>query len=220
MTQSTRRRRFAALTLGGILVCARTSSAELIDRVLAIVGGQIVTLSDAHMALAVGIAPPDGADPIGSAVSALIDRHLVLVEVDRYALPEPDDTTIAARMEGLRAELARRVPGNLPLRDLTLSDDRLHEIARNDVRIEVYLAQRFGVVQPTDADVAQYYRDHPELFTRGGVQVPLVEVQADARQRLSAELRQRLIDGWIADLRRRANINVLYKPATPGKPEP
>jgi len=216
MTRPARCRWFAGLTLCGMVVCARAGSAELIDRVLAIVGGEIITLSDAHVALAVGIAPPDGKDPIASAVSALIDRHLVLVEVDRYALPEPDDTTIAARVEGLRAELTRRVKGNLPLRDLTLSDERLHEIARNDIRIEVYLAQRFGVVQPTDADVAQYYRDHPELFTRGGVQLPLVEVQNDARQRLSAELRQRLIDGWVADLRRRADVNVLDRPEAPG----
>ncbi len=190
---------------------AGRASAEVIDRILAIVGGQVVTLSDAAVALVVGIADARGAaDPVETAMNALIERRLVLAEVDRYALPEPAEATVDRKLADLCAGLAARVPEAETLARIGLDDERLREIARNDVRIAVYLEQRFGVVQPTDAEVQQYYRDHAALFSRDGRLLPFAEVQADARARLAAERRQGLIDAWIADLRRRADVNVLY----------
>jgi len=197
----------AAAILAGI--APGRASGELVDRILAIVGGRLVTLSDAHVALALGLADAAAADPVAAAMNRLIERHLVLAEVDRYGLPDPPEPSVTSRVDALRAALARRVPGE-PLAALALGNQRLHEIARDDVRIDVYLAQRFGTVPPTAAGVAAYYRAHPELFSRGGVPLPLVEVEPDARRRLAAEQRQKLIDDWIASLRRRADINVLY----------
>ena len=202
---------------------AGRASAEIIDRILAIVGGQVVTLSDASAALAVGMVDARGAaDPIEVAMDALIERRLVLTEVDRYALPEPAEAAVSAKAAELRAAIAARLPGSETPARLGLDDQRLREIARNDVRIAVYLDQRFGVVQPTDAEVLQYYRDHASLFTRDGQVRPFSEVQADARRRLAAERRQELIDAWKADLRRRADVNVLYvsSPGSAGTPAP
>jgi hypothetical protein len=201
----------AAAALAAVALGAGRASAEIIDRILAIVAGQVVTRSDASVALAVGMVDATGAaDPIEAAMNALIERRLVLTEVDRYALPDPDEAAVSRKVAELRATIAARVPGNETLARLGLDDDRLHEIARNDLRIVAYLDQRFGVVQPTDAEVLQFYRDHQALYTRDGTVQPFSEVQADARGRLAAERRQALIDGWKADLRRRADVNVLY----------
>ena len=206
-----------AATLVVALAVAAPASAEVIDRILAIVDGQLVTLSDAHAALALRSLDVDpAADPVAAAIAALVERHLVLAEVERYALPEPDEGAIETRAEALRAALAARV-GGVSLSQVALSAERLREIARNDVRIDAYLGQRFRAVQSTDAEVEAYYRSHPELFTRGGVQLPFVEVRAEAQQRLGGERRRQLIDDWVADLRRRAEINVLYLPVT-GRP--
>lgn len=186
--------------------------ADVIDRILAIVGPQLVTLSDVHAALALKLVEPTAtADRIGDALSFLIDRRLVMAEVDRYVPPEPDETAVAQRA----AELRRSAAGEV-LAALGLDAARVSALARDDLRIQAYLNQRFGVVQPTDDDVAGYYRDHPGDFTRGGELLPLGDVLAQARQKLASERRARLVASWIADLRRRADINVLYLPGPAG----
>ena len=200
----------AAAAVVVTVLAAETAAAELIDRVLAIAAGRVVTLSDAHAALATGLVDASGADDqIAAAMSALIDRELVLAEADRYAVPEPDEAALAARLVALRAAVAGRAGGR-PLAELGLDDGRLREIARQDLRIQAYYGQRFGGAQPSDAEVEAYYNSHPEEFTRGGVQLPLAEVRDAARQRLADERRTRVVDEWLAGLRRRADVNVLY----------
>ncbi len=65
--------------------------AEVLDRVLAVVGGEVITLTDVTAARAFGlvVVSPSAPDPIRSALTQLIDRALILAEVDRYVPPEP-----------------------------------------------------------------------------------------------------------------------------------
>ena len=64
--------------------------AETIDRVVSVVGGHVIMLSDVSAARELGLESPDpGPDPVRAMLSRLIDRQLMLAEVDRYAPPEP-----------------------------------------------------------------------------------------------------------------------------------
>src|SRR4029077_16972431 len=75
--------------------------AETIDRVLAVVAGQLITLSDVTAATDLGLQTAEGAaDPVRAVLTKLIDRELVLAEVDRYAPAEP--TTLDVDREVLR----------------------------------------------------------------------------------------------------------------------
>src|SRR6266536_1283069 len=79
----------AAVVLVAWLV-AGVVSAEVIDRVLAVVAGHLIMMSDVTAARELGLVPLEGTgDPVGSVLSKLIDRELMLAEVDRYAPPEP-----------------------------------------------------------------------------------------------------------------------------------
>ena len=211
-------RRHAGRLVGGMLLAVALAAplgAEVIDRVLAIVGGQLVTLSDVHAALAVRLVDPAAtADPIGAALSFLIDRRLIVAEVDRYAPPEPDEAALAQRT----AELVSALPSDPALRArLGVDPERVRGFARDELRTTAYLAQRFGAVQPTDDEVARYYREHQGDFTREGVRLPLADVQDEVRRRLGSERRAALIAGWVADLRRRTDVNVLYLPGRAGR---
>src|SRR5207249_3715126 len=68
-------------------------SAETIDRVLAIVAGQLITLSDVTAVRELGLegaaSQTRAADPVRAILNTLIDRELVLAEVERYAPSEP-----------------------------------------------------------------------------------------------------------------------------------
>ena len=74
------------------LVCvALPLHAEVIDRVLAVVGSQVVTLSDARAVIEFGLVQPrPGVDPTSDAIQYLVNRQLMLSEVDRYSSPSPD----------------------------------------------------------------------------------------------------------------------------------
>ena len=67
------------------------------------------------------------------------------------------------------------------------------------------LKQRFGSVQPSEADIAQYYRDHTAEFGRRTEQ----EAHDTILALLTTERRQALVRDWAAGLRRRANVNIL-----------
>jgi predicted transcriptional regulator len=91
-----------------------------------------------------------------------------------------------------------------------LSADNVRQLARDRLRIQGYIDQRFGVTVPlTDEQVLQYYRAHPEEFTANGQLTPFERAQGLARERAGLEQRQRTINQWLRDLRARADVSVL-----------
>lgn len=202
------------VTAGAVCALLFASAAwamPVIDRVLAVVQGSIVTLSDVNAALALGLVNTAGAaDPVGSALEQLIERSLQLVEVERYAPPEPAPDAIDARVALIRRRFAGEAEFEQMLRVTGLTVERLRAIARDDLRLQAYLDQRFASFsEPSEDDVRQYYRERQQEFVRDGVQQPLTAVAADVRRRLQAERRATLIDEWSRQLRLRADVLVI-----------
>ena len=198
-----RGRLFVSAAIAALMVGA--PRAEIIDRVLAVVDGALITQSDVLRAVRLGlvrVAP--AADPVPETLDALIERRLMLAEVDRYAPPDPADAVVDKAFEALRERV-----GNSELEATLLQTgagaDQLRLFFRDDLRIESYLRQRFGSVQPSEAEIAQYYREHASEFG----QQSLTDARDVVVTRLTAERRTAVIRDWVAGLRRRANINVL-----------
>ena len=120
------------------------SRLDTIDRIMAVVAGQTITLSDVNAALAFGLVdpPPAGADRIKVALDRLIDRKLMLAEVDRYQPPEPAPDAIAGRVAGLRQKLGPSF--DRELKATGLSEDALRREIRDNMRLQIYMNQRFG----------------------------------------------------------------------------
>jgi hypothetical protein len=128
-----------------LLLLAPTPSAETIDRVLAVVAGQIITLSDVAAARDLGIvAAMPAADPIRAVLSALIDRELMLAEVDRYAPPEPSAEAIERDLAAVRARFASRADYDATLARSGVDEQRVRELVRQTLRIRAYQEQRFA----------------------------------------------------------------------------
>src|SRR5687768_6454311 len=82
---------------------ARAGSAEVIERVLAVAAGDVILLSDVIAARDFGLVTPRGAaDPVREILSRLIERALVLAEVDRYAPPEPEARAVDDALQTVR----------------------------------------------------------------------------------------------------------------------
>jgi hypothetical protein len=209
----------------GLIVTASVAAraGEIIDRVLATVGMRIVTLSDVRAVIRFGLAtPPPGADPVASVLVVLIDRVLMLEEVDRYSSPEPPDSLIQPRLAAMRARFSTQADFDAALAETGMNDARLRQRVRDDARIEQYIAERFSAIaQPGNEDVARYYEEHRGAFARGGRQLSLEEARDDVRRQLVEERRRALVSEWVERLRRRAEVTNLYQPGVrdaPGEP--
>jgi hypothetical protein len=200
-----------------VLMTAGLGAQQLLNRVVARVNGEAITLTDVQAAIALGVIQPAGGDPIASGTQLMIDRQLVLVEVQRFPPPEPAPAAIAREIARLEMNGGAKLPAMMPAIGLTA--ERIHDIARDDLRILGYLDQRFGAtVQVSDEEVAQYYRDHQPEFLRGGEPIAFDEAETLARQRASDQRRRATIDQWTRDLRTRADVAVnSLPPAVPAR---
>jgi hypothetical protein len=184
---------------------------QLIDRVVARVDGNAITLTDVQAAVGLGLVEPRaGVDAETAAREELIERDLLLAEIARFPPPEPDAAAIEKEVATLEANAGRRLESLM--QSTGLDPRRIREIARDTLRIQAYVNQRFGGAAAVGEDEArQYYDAHPAEFTRNGSPQAFSDVQDDARQRAAAERRRTLVTQWLRDLRARADV-VVTKP--------
>jgi parvulin-like peptidyl-prolyl isomerase len=170
-----------AIAIAVLVLLATSASAEVIDRIVAVVGGQIITQSDVDAVAAFGLA---------SNLQELIDRTLMLREVRRVAPPDPAPAALEARVARIRANFTAPAAFARALELSGLDEAGVRAYAADDLRLSAYLDERFSsAAQPSEEEVRQ--------------------AGESARDRLIAERRQTLVNAWIAELRRRTDITVL-----------
>lgn len=205
-------RQFAVVVALAWSMAGASLAQEVIDRVMATVGGQVITLSDVREALALGVVESRPPDADGQATEQLIDRALMLQEVARFAPPEPAPAAVAARIAQMQARFASPAEFDRVAALTGLESARLGDLARDDLRIQAYLAQRFGTSgTPTDDEALRYYRTHRDEFLREGVVIPYEEAAPAARERAASARRRELVADWIAGLRARTLVRAVYK---------
>ncbi len=148
------RRKIIALLL---LVSSGWAHAEVIDRIMAVVSGQPITLSDATAALQFHLVEPPAGTPdrLANAVDRLIERTLILAEVERFQPPEPDPSEMTRRIAELERQAGSTAAFEKTLAVTGMTRDRLRRHIRDDLRITTYLNQRFGAnTPPAERDAA------------------------------------------------------------------
>src|SRR5688572_11116577 len=200
--------RFLWLVVAISAVWLSAAHAQLLDRVVARVGGVAITQSDVDAAVGLGVIEPggDGSSP----ALQMIDRPLVLAEVQRF----PPDTPADEAIGDLVARMKMRAGGGYEalLKRFGLDEQRVRELARDTLRIQAYIDQRFGTsAQVSQQDARDYYDRHPGEFTRNGVVAPFETVEPAARQSAATERRRADVARWLQDLRARGDV-VLVTP--------
>jgi len=190
-----------------------TGNQELVDRTLALVGGQPITLSDARAALALGLieAAPGSPAPMGDGITRLIQRELILREVQRYAPAAPSEPAVDERLAKIRGRFADAVAMHRVLEANGFTDARLRGWVRDDLRTEAYLAQRFAsATVPADAEIAREYTQSKAVYDQkfGGFE----EAAPAIRQLLVESRRRQLVVDWVSDLERRTEIVLVPDP--------
>lgn len=163
-----------------LALLALAQAPEIIDRIMAVIAGQPITLSQVAAATQFELVPvPEGTkDPTGYALDRLIDRSLMLVEVDRFQPPEPDQAEITVQVDRLQARAGSAEAFEKALAMTGTTRDDLRRYVRDALRIQIYINQRFGpILDPVE--------------------------------------REESVAAWVRELRRRAQVIVLYRPPPP-----
>jgi hypothetical protein len=138
------------LWIAGLLLAASvvvvSVRAETIDRILAVAAGQLIMMSDVTGAIDLGLQSTDAAsDPVRAVLTKLIDRELVLAEVDRYAPPEPTAEAVDRELQRVRQRFPSPDAFDSALARSGIDDTHLRETLRQDLRMRAYLDQRFSL---------------------------------------------------------------------------
>ncbi|HEY7791343.1 MAG TPA: hypothetical protein VIC33_12560 [Vicinamibacterales bacterium] len=196
---------------------------EIIDRVMAVVGTQIVTLSDVRMVQVFGLTngpqftdsrpQATGHGPQAAAADVLqqlIDRDLMLQEVEHYAPPEPDPSDVSRALSEVRRRFPDQAAYDRALVDNGIDDTRLRAFVRDNLRLRAYLDERFPPPPlPAESEVVEYYQTHPDEFSKNGKALPYNTVRDDIVTRLTESRRAGLIKDWLAGLRSRGDVTVV-----------
>ena len=150
--------------------------------------------------------------PYPAAVQQAIDRQLILKEVARFPSSGPPAADVEQQLAAMKARVGDRLGQIMQITGL--DEDRLRGLARDTLRIRMYLQQRFGIANQVGEDEARkYFEAHREEFTRNGMPLTFEEAAAEARQRAAATRVQGAVSLWLQDLRMRSDVALVMSPS-------
>jgi len=193
-----------AARIGWLLAAAAGLRAEVIDRVVAAVGVEMIARSDVEREARLE-AFFGGADP-SKTLERLIQQRLIRQEMDQISYPEAEETDV-------KRWLGERRPGGAVAVPAGLGEQDLVEYARRFVRIERFIDLRFaaGLQIPVE-DIEKRYQETflAEWKKQNAGEAPGLEA---VRDRIREDLREqrvsRALDAWMAELRSRVAVRVM-----------
>jgi hypothetical protein len=185
---------FVLLSLG------QSFQAEVIDKVVAVVDGHIITASDMRQERDILMRLNEKqVDDDKALVQQLIDNYLIEAGIADFPGIEVTDEEVT---EQFQKSVAGEGAPSQPLR----------EAVRLRLRMQKYFEMRFGqFIQASDEDVNKYYNAVfvPEAQKRGLNPIPpLTQVSDLIRNNVIQESLHHEITIWLEAIRRRSNIEV------------
>jgi hypothetical protein len=175
------------------------SRAEILDRMVAVVEGHVITSSDVRQEREIRTQLGERFTGDDKALAReMIDNFLI----DRQST---DFAGLDISQEEIDSELKKYVPQGVP-------SQAMRDAVTLRIRISKFFELRFQqFIRPTDEEIKKYYDEVflPEARNRGVDPIPpLAQVADGIRTNLIQEQRNREIDMWLAGVRRRSNIEV------------
>lgn len=213
-----RRRARAAIALLALVVSVSMPvlDAQVVDRVLAVVSGTVILMSDARAALSLGLFDPGkAADPVEAAMRWLVDRQLVLDEAGRGGRVDVDPAAIDRAVGQIRQRFSSEDEYRRALEGLGLDDAGVRRLVRETLMVRQYVEDRFdSAVPPSDEELREYFASHADRFVRDGRQRAFEDALADVTAAVQQDRRTKAVSAWMDRLRRRADIREVYRSAT------
>jgi parvulin-like peptidyl-prolyl isomerase len=183
-----------------LLFAAASSQAEVIDKVVAVVDGHIITASDMRrerdILMTLNEKPVDDDKAL---VQHLIDNYLIENQITDFPGIDVTDADVAEELQK-----SVRQDGAQP--------QAVRDAVRLRIRMRKYFEVRFvQFIQASDEDISKYYNNVfvPEAQKRELNPIPpLTQVSELIRNNVVQESLSHEINIWLEAIRRRSNIEV------------
>jgi peptidyl-prolyl cis-trans isomerase SurA len=216
----------ATMILGALLSLVPAGEiamrAEIIDRLVAVVNGQIITLGDVEQEQRLqeldsltgdlSGASPAQQQKVGqdAVVQRLIEQTLIREQIQQFPGLEIDDEQVESQL----ASIQKKLGGAEKLTDLKIDVNALRDRLRWQLQVMKFIDYRFRQFVVVDTkEIEAYYQNQflPELQKRSGLPAPpLAEVEEKIRKILTEEKLNTQVEEWLASLRKDASIEIFH----------
>jgi peptidyl-prolyl cis-trans isomerase SurA len=189
-----------------LLVFPFAAEAELIDRVVASVNNDVITLSELNRAVAFNTALGGGRKNIRKeTLDGLINRRLLVQDARRLRFVEVSRQDIETEIEKLKKRLGSGEAYGKFLARVDVTGEQLGRMLGERLLVERFVEKKISLYIRVSRDEAQdYFNRNPGLFT--GKRFP--EVQKAITARLQEQKLERQMSQYLAELRNKADIRV------------
>ena len=198
--------------VGLLLMLSKPCLAEVVDRIVAVIDRQVITLSETEVAREIvavrgGNTSEELALPF--VVERLIETRLMERELRRYRGEPVPPEQIDAAVDAIRESFPSHESFQEVLAARGMNEESLRHLIRGQIAISQYLERRFRpLVHVTEEEAQRYYEEElqPTLRETGGVLPPYEEVAEGVRQIVAEREFNQRVDDWIEGLKSRSRI--------------
>jgi hypothetical protein len=190
------------------------ASAVTVDRIAAVVDGQVLTVSEIAQMVEIRFftrLAGSEEEHRREVLDALVAQALRYRDVERFGAQDISPDTIEARLMEIKRRFASEVEFNAALARAELTLEEVRALAKRQLQVEAYIQERFApLVFVTNEEIGDYYTSVWARARRErGLRVPpLTEVREEVRTAVRSSRLQTEVDKWTAQLRARANVDV------------
>jgi len=198
--------RHPLITLGiiyAVLSISPPVMAIVADRILAVVNGEVIALSDVQV-YREAFAEKSAADD-SAVLRDLIDQNLLQEEAKKLEILPPSDEEIARAYNNLRLRFGRPETFALLKARLSLTDEEIEQQIRQQLLIQKLIEQRINFfVFVTPGEVDAYAQEHPAEFKDQTAEAARKAIQ----DILSAQKGKQKLKEYLDRLRVKADIRI------------
>jgi hypothetical protein len=197
-----------------LLLLAFPAAAVTVDRIAAVVDGQVLTVSEITQLVEIRFFPrlaTSEEDHRREVLDALIAQALRYRDVERFGAQDIPRDTIEARLLQIQQHFPSEAEFNAAVTRAELTVDEVRALVKRQLQVEAYIQERFApLVFISAEDVDQYYRGPwtRQRRERGLAVPPLAQVADEIHTAARSARLEEEIGKWTAQLRARANVDV------------
>lgn len=198
-----------------LLLAPLRAGAQIIDRIAALVDGQVIALSEIDQMVITRIHVPRSGESEDDfrrrVLDSMIAQALRRRDVERFGAPQVSPERIETRYEAVRARFASEEEFLDALARAEMTDEELRAILRRQVEVEAYIDERFAPqIFISLAEIGRFYRDVyvPQRQERGLAPVSLDQAREEIRGIMRGERLEGELELWTRQLREQANVDI------------
>ena len=211
------------LILLTLLCLASPVQGMVLDRILAVVNGEIISLGSVEGRLAfLGKSVPQQAGPLSeedlqTGIQEMINHILLLAEAERFGVEQPAAEQVQSKLDIIKKRFSSSSAFEHALRQHAMTLENLRQTVGEHLIVTRFIAQRIGffiIILPKE--ISQYYTEHQQEFqnqiqnqTQNQIQNQINEkTQKEIESILFQQKERKKLDEFILNLRASARIEI------------